>query len=95
MCVVYTTVFMNISSSTMIMVAVIVMCAVSTLRGALTTVTTVPFVGQALQVLGVVFLVQLAWTRWGGQNMPNISAWLPTPLPTLIPSQSPSQSPSP
>ena len=75
------------------MVAIAVICAVSTLRGALSTVTTVPFVGQALQVLGAVYLVQLAWQQWGTGRVPNIAAWLPTPLPSVSPS--PSKSPTP
>jgi len=83
---------MNSYPNSTILVAIGVICAVSTLRGALSTVTTVPFVGQALQVLGAVYLVQLAWQQWGTKGVPDIKAWLPTPLPTP---PSPSKSPGP
>ena len=48
-------------------VALVVMCALSTVRGAMASITTMPFVAQALQVLGLVYLAQMAWARVGGQ----------------------------
>jgi threonine/homoserine/homoserine lactone efflux protein len=70
-------------------IAVVLVCVLSTARGVLATVTAVPLVAQALQLLGLAFLAQLAWRRSGGlrglaDRVPRVS-W-PTPTPTPGPS---------
>ena len=49
---------------TLAAVAVAFVCIMSTMRGMLATLTAIPLAGQALQVLGLVYLAQLAWARW-------------------------------
>ena len=54
----------TLNEMTLVAVAVALVCVMSTMRGLLATITGVPLVGQALQVLGLVYLAQLAWARW-------------------------------
>lgn len=81
-------------------VALVVMCALSTVRGAMASITTMPFVAQALQVLGLVYLAQMAWARVGGQVRGQVRrygwdwrALVPT-TPYNAPSTTPSATPS-
>lgn len=60
-------------------VALLVFCALASARGILSTITTVPLVGQALQVMGLVYVAQLAWKNWGRDKLrEKAKAWMPT-----------------
>lgn len=79
---------MNFSrnETTLVVVAVAFVCVMSTMRGMLATVTSVPLAGQALQILGLIYLARWAWTRWrppGEWTLPPLPSWLPNSLPPL------------
>ena len=81
-------------------VALVVMCALSTVRGAMASITTMPFVAQALQVLGLVYLAQMAWARVGGPGRGQVGGqvrqygWDWRALVPTTPSTTPSATPS-
>ena len=85
---------MNFSrdETTLVVVAVAFVCVMSTMRGMLSTVTSIPLAGQALQVLGLIYLAQWAWARWrprGAWTLPPMPSWPPyAAAPTQTPTGS-------
>lgn len=48
-------------------IAVLVFCVLAAGRGVLATLTTIPLVGPALQVIGLVTVARWAWAKWRPQ----------------------------
>jgi threonine/homoserine/homoserine lactone efflux protein len=51
------------NETTLILLAVVVVCAVSVLRGLLASVTSIPMASQTLQLAGLTFITYLLWMR--------------------------------